>query len=29
LKPHNSLLWHDTVLGWLNRWLREDGEPKN
>jgi dipeptidyl aminopeptidase/acylaminoacyl peptidase len=29
LKPHNSLLWHDTVLAWLDRWLRESGEPKN
>ncbi len=23
LKPHNSILWHDTVIGWLNRWLKE------
>jgi len=23
LKPHNSLLWHQTVLGWLNQWLKE------
>jgi dipeptidyl aminopeptidase/acylaminoacyl peptidase len=22
LKPHNSILWHDTVLGWLDRWLK-------
>ena len=22
LKPHNSILWHETVLGWLERWLR-------
>jgi dipeptidyl aminopeptidase/acylaminoacyl peptidase len=22
LKPANSLLWHDTVLAWLNTWLR-------
>jgi dipeptidyl aminopeptidase/acylaminoacyl peptidase len=22
LKPANSILWHDTVLGWLDRWLR-------
>ena len=22
LKPANSLLWHDTVLGWLDRWLK-------
>jgi dipeptidyl aminopeptidase/acylaminoacyl peptidase len=20
LKPHNSILWHDTVLGWIDRW---------
>lgn len=24
LKPHNSLQWHDTVLGWLDQWLRKD-----
>ncbi|HEX2644325.1 MAG TPA: prolyl oligopeptidase family serine peptidase, partial [Thermoanaerobaculia bacterium] len=23
LKPANSLLWHDTVLAWLDRWLQE------
>ncbi|HEY7409528.1 MAG TPA: S9 family peptidase [Vicinamibacteria bacterium] len=22
LKPHNSILWHDTVLAWLARWLK-------
>ena len=22
LKPANSVLWHETVLGWLDRWLR-------
>jgi dipeptidyl aminopeptidase/acylaminoacyl peptidase len=22
-KPHNSILWHDTVIGWLDRWLKE------
>ncbi|HEU4384290.1 MAG TPA: S9 family peptidase [Anaeromyxobacteraceae bacterium] len=22
LKPHNSIQWHETVLGWLDRWLR-------
>jgi len=22
LKPANSLLWHETVLGWLDRWLK-------
>jgi dipeptidyl aminopeptidase/acylaminoacyl peptidase len=21
LQPANSILWHDTVLGWLDRWL--------
>jgi dipeptidyl aminopeptidase/acylaminoacyl peptidase len=21
LKPHNSVQWHDTVLGWLDRWM--------
>ncbi len=23
LKPHNSLLWHQTVLGWLDLWLKK------
>lgn len=23
LKPKNSLQWHDTVLGWLARWLKQ------
>ncbi len=22
LKPHNSILWHETVLDWLNQWLK-------
>ena len=22
LKPHNSILWHETVLGWLDRWTK-------
>jgi dipeptidyl aminopeptidase/acylaminoacyl peptidase len=22
LKPHNSILWHETVLAWLDQWLR-------
>jgi dipeptidyl aminopeptidase/acylaminoacyl peptidase len=22
LKPHNSILWHDTVLDWLHKWLK-------
>lgn len=21
-KPHNSILWHETVIGWLNQWLK-------
>ncbi len=25
LRPSNSLLWHETVLDWLDRWLKEDG----
>jgi len=25
LKPANSLMWHDTVLAWLNTWLRAGG----
>ena len=23
LKPHNSIQWHDTVIGWLDQWLKE------
>lgn len=23
LKPENSILWHETVLGWLDEWLKE------
>jgi len=23
LKPKNSQQWHETVLGWLDRWLRQ------
>ncbi|MCP5053165.1 MAG: S9 family peptidase, partial [bacterium] len=23
LKPHNSILWYDTVLAWLNQWTKE------
>ena len=26
LKPHNSLQWHETVLGWLERWLESSDE---
>ncbi len=24
LKPGNALLWHEVVLGWLDRWLKEE-----
>ena len=27
LKPGNSLLWHTTVLDWLDRWLRPESSP--
>ncbi|MEP6886618.1 MAG: S9 family peptidase, partial [Gammaproteobacteria bacterium] len=27
LKPADSVQWYDTVLGWLNRWLRPAAEP--
>jgi dipeptidyl aminopeptidase/acylaminoacyl peptidase len=23
LKPHNSILWHETVIGWLDQWLKK------
>jgi len=23
LKPHNSILWHETVIGWLDEWCKE------
>jgi len=23
LKPGNALRWHEVVLGWLDRWLKE------
>ncbi len=23
LKPHNSFLWHETVLGWLDQWTKK------
>ena len=23
-KPHNSIQWHDTVIDWLDRWLKTD-----
>jgi len=22
LKPHNSILWHETVIAWLDQWLK-------
>ena len=25
LRPSNSILWHETVVDWLDRWLKEDG----
>ena len=25
LKPHNSIQWHETVLGWLNQWTKGNG----
>lgn len=24
LKPHNSILWHETVIAWLDRWLKAE-----
>ena len=27
LKPHNSIQWHETVIGWLDQWLKP-GEGK-
>jgi len=26
LKPANSVLWHDTVLDWLDRWTKREGK---
>jgi dipeptidyl aminopeptidase/acylaminoacyl peptidase len=26
LKPQNSILWHETVLAWLERWIGEGAE---
>jgi dipeptidyl aminopeptidase/acylaminoacyl peptidase len=25
LKPHNSILWHDTVTSWLDQWTKPTG----
>ncbi|HEX4825130.1 MAG TPA: S9 family peptidase [Candidatus Polarisedimenticolaceae bacterium] len=27
LKPANSILWHDTVLDWIDQWTKRDGKP--
>ena len=27
LAPHNSILWHETVIGWLDQWLKADDRP--
>jgi dipeptidyl aminopeptidase/acylaminoacyl peptidase len=24
LKPHNSIQWHETVIGWLDQWCKRD-----
>lgn len=24
LKPENSLLWHETVLEWIDRWTKDE-----
>lgn len=29
LKPKNSLQWHNTVFGWLDRWLKDDAASGN
>ncbi len=29
LKPANSIQWHETVLGWLDQWVREDSSSAN
>jgi len=32
LKPQNSILWHDTVIGWLDQWLKptsSEGHKEN
>ena len=26
LKPQNSILWHDTVLDWIDLWTKKDGK---
>jgi dipeptidyl aminopeptidase/acylaminoacyl peptidase len=27
LAPQNSILWHETVIGWLDQWLKADHRP--
>jgi len=29
LKPHNSVLWHDTVNAWLKQWTAEPAAPEH
>jgi len=29
LKPYNSILWHETVIGWLDRWLKHKTPQTN
>ena len=28
LKPANSILWHETVLGWLDKWLKPASDAR-
>jgi hypothetical protein len=28
LKPKNSIQWHETVLEWIDRWTKHDGEAR-
>jgi dipeptidyl aminopeptidase/acylaminoacyl peptidase len=23
LKPHNSILWHETVISWMDKWCKQ------
>ena len=29
LRPANSIQWHETVLGWLDQWVRRDDSASN
>jgi dipeptidyl aminopeptidase/acylaminoacyl peptidase len=29
LRPHNSIRWHQEVLGWLDRWTKPAANPSN